>query len=372
MRAAAALSLALLATAAPARAVDDGPLGVRTPGVFRDLFLDMPLADARGPSGPDAGVRLDLRWWFSNDWSVPTRLARGDDVVWVQQDAQTDALELAATVPWSRLGAAPWLERWQTSAELRLLTRWGGWSDGMIEEWHDAIGSWNFQREYHPRNAVHLRLAEEGGRTLADLRGSGTTLSDLALRTSGRLLAGAPRDDGALPWAVALRADLELPTGWLAALGGSGGFEAGLGVAGTAAPLPWLTLHGQGAVRLVPPLARDFPLRPRTIQWGFDLAVVVRLWDRVALVAEDRLSSPLFRGGWSLPAGTKEPEATAYYALFRLQNQISGGVRVGEVTVFFSEDFTPGRRLAADPGPRWFYNSNAPDFVFGISWARTR
>ncbi len=370
MRAAAALSLALLASAAPARAVDDGPLGVRTPGVFRDLFLDMPLADARGPRGPDAGVRLDLRWWFSNDWSVPTRLARGADVVWVQQDAQTDALELAATVPWSRLGAAPWLARWQTTAGLRLLTRWGGWSDGMIEDWHDAIGSWNFQREYHPRDAVHLRLAVEGGRTLADLRRPGTTLSDLALRTSGRLLAGAPRDDGALPWAVALRADLELPTGRLGALGGSGGVEAGLGVAATAAPLRWLTFHGQGALRLVPALSHDLPLRPRTVHWGVDLAVVVRLWGRVALVAEDRLSSPLFRGGWSLPAGTKEPEATAYYGLFRLQNQISGGIRLGEVTVFFSEDFTPGRRLAADPGPRWFYNSNAPDFVFGVSWAR--
>lgn len=364
----AALSLALLAAAVPARAVDDGPLGVRTPGVFRDLFLDMPLADARG-----AGEgRLEARWWFANDWSTPTRLERGGRVVWVQQDAQTDVLQLSATLPWTRLrlGDAPWLSRWQTAAELRVLTRWGGWSDGMIEEWHQVIGSWNFEREYHPRNTVHLRLAEEGGRSLADLHGPGTTLSDLVLRTSGRLLAGAPRDDGTLPWALAVRMDLELPTGRVASLGGSGGLDAGLGVAATSAPTRWLTLHGQGALRLVSPLAHEFPLRVAPVQWGLDLGVVVRLGREVALVAENRLSSPLFRGGWSLPAAHKEPEATAYYGLFRFQNQISGGVRYREVTAFFSEDFTPGRRVSGDRGPGWFYNSNAPDFVFGISWLR--
>jgi hypothetical protein len=89
----------------------------------------------------------------------------------------------------------------------------------------------------------------------------------------------------------------------------------------------------------------------------------------VALVLEDRLSSPLFEGGWSLGA-VKEPEATAYYALFLAHNQISGGVRVGELTAFFCEDFTPGRRISGDPGPNWFYNSNEPDVVLGVSWAR--
>jgi hypothetical protein len=363
---AAALSLALLATAAPARAVDDGPLGLRTPGVFRDLFLDMPLVDARSMGKG----RLDLRWWFANDWSVPTQLARGGHVVRVQQDAQTDVLQLSVTLPWSRFGDAPWLARWQTGAELRLLRRWGGWSDGMIEQWHDAIGSWNFERQFYPRNAVNLTLAEEGGRTLADLHHPGTTLSDLALRTSGRLLSGTPRDDGTLPWALALRADLELPTGRLGALGGSGGLDAGLGLAATAAPSHWLTLHGQGTLRLLPPLPDGFPLRPETLQWGLDLSIVMRLGGSVALIAEDRLSSPLFEGGWSLPRGQKEPEATAYYALFSPQNQLSGGVRIFDVTLFFSEDFTIGKRLASDPGPDWFYNSNAPDFVFGVSWAR--
>jgi hypothetical protein len=359
--------LALLARAAPAAAVPDGPLGVGTPGTFRGLFLEMPLSDAR-PSG--GAWKLDVRWWLANDWSVPTRLTKGDRVVWVQQDEQADVLQLAWTAPWSRFGNEVWLERWRTTAEIRLIQHWGGWTDQGIERWHDLIGTWNFQREFFRRNEVSLRLAEEGGRTLADIHHGQPALSDLTLRTQGLLAQGALGADGALPWAVALRADLKLPTGRVALLGGSGGVDAGLGVTSTLAPLPWLTVHGQGALRLVSPLPHGFPLRPEPLQWGLDLSVVARIVDRVALVLEDRLSSRLFRGGWGLAPGEKEPEATAYYSLFRSYNQISGGLRVGEVTVFFAEDFTPGKRLPTDPGPRWFYNSNSPDVMLGVAWAR--
>jgi hypothetical protein len=358
--------LALLARAAPAAAVPDGPLGVGTPGTFRTLFLEMPLSDARPVAG--AG-RLEARWWLANDWSVPTRLSKGNRVVWVQQDEQADVLQLSLTLPWSRFGREGWLRSWQTSAEIRIIEHWGGWTDQPIERWHGLIGSWNFQREFYPRNAVNLRLAEQGGTTLADLEHPQPALSDLALRTQGRLAEGAPRADGAIPWAVALRGDLKLPTGRLALLGGSGGVDAGLGVTSTLAPVPWFTLHGQAAVRLVSPLPHGFPLQPEPLQWGLDLSLVVRIADRVALIAEDRLSSRLFRGGWALSPGEKEPEATAYYSLFRAYNQISGGLRIGELTVFFSEDFTPGKRLPNDPGPRWFYNSNSPDVMLGLAWA---
>jgi hypothetical protein len=50
---------------------------------------------------------------------------------------------------------------------------------------------------------------------------------------------------------------------------------------------------------------------------------------------------------------------------------VSGGVRWRELTAFFSEDFTPGGRHPADPAAAaWFYESNAPDVVVGIAWAR--
>jgi hypothetical protein len=322
------------------------------------LFLEMPLQDAR----PAPGLRTDVRWWLSNEWAVPTRLRRGDREIRVEQDAQADVLQLSATVPWARVGGP---QGWQTTAELRLLERWGGWTDGIISGWHHLIGSTNFSRSLYPGYHAALRLEETGGRPLLALQHPGLTVSDLALRTQGTLIQ---EERGAL----AMRADVKLPTGRLSAVGGSGAVDAGFGLAATLTPRRWLTVHGMTELRLVSPLPRGFPLQPAPAQWGIDASAVVRLSEHLALILEDRLSSPLFRGGLSLLPAEPDPQSTAYYGLFRPYNQISGGVRFSETTIYFSEDFTPGRRLAADGGPQWFYNSNAPDIVLGVCWTRVR
>lgn len=362
-RAAGALALLhALAAPAPARPVDTGPLGVGTPGPLRGLFLDMPLADAR----PAAAPRLELRWAVANGWSKPTPLVRGGDQVEVQADAQSEELTLAVTIPWDAVADGALARRARTTVEARALVWWGGWTDRPIEAWHALVGAWNFERQLHARDAVRLRLAEPEGATLADVRGARAAAADLALRTQLQLAGGAPEDRVA----AALRLDLKLPVGAVASLTGSGGWDVGAGLAATAAPLPWLTVHALASVRRVSDLPRRFALQPRRWQGGLDLSLVARLGRRVALVLEDRISSPLMERGWRLADGVVEPEATAWYALFHAHNQVSGGVRVGEVTVFFSEDFTPGARIAGDPGPRWFYDSNAPDFVLGVAWAR--
>jgi hypothetical protein len=366
-RLAAALLAGLWPWVAPeAAAASDAPLSVGTPGVFRSLFLELPLADARMQDAP----AVDVRWWLANDWSVPTTLTRDGHVLRVQQDAQTDVLQLSASLPWSRLGKAAWLGRVRTSADLRLMERWGGFTDLPIERWHGLIGATRFQRDRYPADAVHLRLSEDGGASLADVHHAQPALSDLAVRTQATLLEGGAGADGPSRWAVAARCDLKLPTGRLAVLGGSEGVDAGLGLAATLATAGWFTFHGMAALRLVSSLPRGFPLRVEPVQWGLDLSVVLRLDRRWALVLEDRVSSSLFQGGWSLPPGTKEPEPTAYYTLFKPYNQISGGLRIGEATVFLQEDFTPGGRVHGDPGPGWFYNSNSPDVVLGVAWAR--
>jgi len=361
-----AAALLALAAARPAEAVSDAPLSVGTPGIFRGLFLEMPLADAR----QEEAASLDVRWWLSNDWSDPTSLTKNGHVVQVQQDAQTDVLQLSATLPWSLLGGPAWLSRVRTAADLRLMERWGGWTDTPIERWHRLVGAWSFLRDRYPPDAVHVRLSEDGGPTLARIDHAQPALSDLALRTQVTLLEGGARADGEPRWAVAARGDLKLPTGRLALMGGSEGVDAGLGLATTLAPTPWFTFHGMEALRYVSPLPHAFPLRVEPVQWGLDLSLVARLHRLVALLLEDRLSSSLFQGGWSLPSGTDEPEATAYYTLFKPYNQISGGLRIGEATIFVCEDFTPGGRVHGDPGPRWFYNSNSPDVVLGVAWAR--
>ena len=357
-------ALLALSAAGPAAAVSDAPLQVGTPGIFRGLFLEMPLADAR----QGEAASLDVRWWLANDWSVPTTLTKDGQVVEVEQDAQTDVLQLSAALPWSRLGGQGWLTRLRTSADLRLMERWGGWTDTPIERWHRLVGATSFERDRYPPDAVHIRLSQEGGPTLAAIHHAQPAISDLSLRTQATLLEGGP--DGESRWAVAARGDLKLPVGRLAVMGGSEGLDAGLGLSATLAPGPWFTFHGMAALRYVSPLPRGFALRDETWQWGLDLSAVARIHRLVALLLEDRVSSSLFRGGWSLPPGTDDPEATAYYTLFKPYNQVSGGLRIGEATIFFCEDFTPGGRVHGDPGPRWFYNSNSPDLVLGVAWVR--
>jgi hypothetical protein len=360
-----ALAALLLAAAVPAAAApSDAPLGVTTPGPLRALFLDMPLADARG----EARAALDLRWWMVNSWSIPTALARGQDALVVQLDAQIETLQLAVAVPWRRFSASGVAERLTTTVEARALAVWGGWSDGGIEAWHGLVRTSNFQRQHWPRDAVAVRLVETGGPRLVDLRSGRLALGDVALRTALRVVGEGV---GELPsrGALALRLDLKLPAGTPGRLGGSGGFDAGVGVAGSLAATPWLTGHALASLRAVSDLPRGIALQPRRFQAGLDLSLVVRLGP-VVLLLEDRISTPLFEAGWALPAAQDAAAATGWYALFRPHNQVSGGLRWRELTTFLCEDFTPGGRLAVDGGPRWFYDSNAPDVVLGLAWAR--
>lgn len=358
-------AIAALLAAAPAAALSDAPLGATTPGPLRALFLDMPLADARGAARP----AVELRWIAANSWSTPTTVIRGAEVVHVRLDAQVDALQLALALPWGRLGGSALAGRLTTTVEARLQEVWGGWSDGGIETWHRLVGSVNFDRQRWPRDAVAIRLAQEGGPRLVDLRSARLGVGDVALRTALRL-AGAGPGEPEGRFALALRLDLKLPTGTLARLGGSGGPDAGLGLAATRAFSPWLTGHALTSLRVVSRLPQGLALQPRRLQGGIDVSLVARLGP-VALVLEDRFSTPLMESGWRLPATEDAPASTAYYALFRNHNQITGGVRWRSLTAYLSEDFTPGGgRVRPDTGARWFYDSNAPDVVIGVAWGR--
>ena len=74
----------------------DAPLGVRTPGTFRELFLDVTSADARAPRAAE----WDARWLLANDWSTPTTLVRAGRRVQLRSDEQADALSLTVRLPW--------------------------------------------------------------------------------------------------------------------------------------------------------------------------------------------------------------------------------------------------------------------------------
>jgi hypothetical protein len=361
VRSALALTLSVLLASAPAFADDDGParpdrpLGVDTPGPLRQLLLDMPLEDAR-----PGGAALDVRWTLANSWSVPTRLVRSGRVVLVQLDEQADRLTLALRLPWARLaGDGPLSRRVDTTLEWRVTRHWGGYTDRAIEGWH-TLGDFNtFQRPEYPSDAVALHLGEPGGAVVFDVRSPRLAVGDLAVRSALRLAEG---ERLGRPAALALRLDVKLPLGRPADLGGSGGTDAGLGLGGSLPLLTWLTGHAQLSARHVSQLPGGLPLRLRDWQYGAEASLVA--WrGEWALALESRWLSALFERGWHVDANPRQGDALP--AVTWTQNQVTVGLRWRALTAWLSEDWTPGSRPQV--GQTWFFDSNAPDVVLGLS-----
>jgi hypothetical protein len=334
---------------------------MRLLGPLREPFLQPVLADARAP-GP-ASVTLGVA--VANSWSVPTTLERGGRTVRAQMDGQLEVAQLSATLPFRlrRRGAA----RAEATLEVKLLRHRGGITDALIESWHRHGGFTNFGRERHPLDEVRLLLAEEGGATLADVRGAESGFGDVALRARA-VLAEGPRGLGeAARWGVSAALALEAPTGSQRLLFGSGGWEAGAAVMGTYEVRRWLTVHGQAGVVRPSRLPGGFPLQPAALQATFEVSLAAE-WRGFALVVEDRLATRAFASrGWTTvlePPDTVPHTAT--FALLRPHNQITVGVRRGPFTLWFAEDFTPGTA----PGGRWYYDSNGPDVALGLSLRR--
>ncbi len=356
----------LLAFAAAASS--DAPLGVGTPGTFRSLFLDVTGADARAPGPPT----WETRWYLANDWSTPTTLVRGGRRVEVRNDEQGDALSLALRFPWAHGaadasdGSRPLLARISTAVEWRALAHWGGYSDTVVEAWHRFGHYTNFERQRFPRGEVHVALREPGGQTLVEVDRATFALGDLTLRNQVLLAEGGDSRTGAASrYGLSARLDVKLPVGSLDRLGGSGGADAAVGLVGTAEIQPWLTGHALVAASAWSRLQDGFALQPRRWHGTAEVSLAARLGS-YAILLEDRLVTPMFEGGWTLDAASAyQRPSTAEFALLRWHNQITLGMRRGPFSMWLSEDFTPG--AWGGPSATWFYDSNAPDIVFGLA-----
>lgn len=328
-----------------------GPLGLRTQGPLRELFLDVTAADARPIEGPD----FELRWSIANTWNEGMALRRGNDRANQTLDEQADSISLRVRTPWPRFPQV-----W-TAFEWKLTEHWGGWSDAPIESWHGLIGSFNYQRSMFPRNQVRLVYADSGG-TAFDLRSATLAPGDLTARTQVPLLEG--------PIALAARFDFKLPVGSLSSAGGSGGIDAGLGLVATWPATSWLTLHGLAAVSRFSHFASDTALQPKRWHFTGEVSLELELFGSTFLI-EDRILSPLLEPGWT-PSSTAGGEdallSSGLYADFRSHNQISFGLRRGRFSMWLSEDFTPG----ANPNSvlTWMWVSNAPDVVLGFAFTQ--
>ncbi len=112
-----------------------------------------------------------------------------------------------------------WRYRIGERIELRVDAPWvhhsGGFLDGAIKDWHNALGLSNSAREI-PNDQLQL-LYERDGTTYFDLSSAASGIGDVRL-------------SGAYAWpAVTLRAGVKLPTGDATSLTGSGATDFSLG-----------------------------------------------------------------------------------------------------------------------------------------------
>ena len=367
-----AAAAAVLLAAGPAAAAPaaQGPLEVRTPGSLRDLFLDLVLWDARAVTAP----RLQVSWAMANDWSAPTLLQRKLEAVALQLDEQADSLSAQVRIPWGPVAGAAagsFLHRLATAVEVRGTVHWGGWTDGIIEWWHAGLNYNRFDRDQFPRNQVHLDLRNAG--TDGPVRLDGTTFAfgDVVVRNQLLLWEGAePLTEGPAARAgVSLRLDVKIPTGSLARMGGSGGWDVGMGLEGSWQATPWLVGHAMVGLSAWTGSLGGLAMSPRRWHTSVELSLVFLLGE-VALFLEDRWATAVFEGGWEwFDVGQGWVlQSTAYTAALRPQNQITVGVRWGPLSFWVMEDFTLG--YMPKQGAQWFYDTNAPDLALGLTFSR--
>lgn len=362
-----AVALLLAGPGAVKAEPSQGPLGVRTPGTLRDLFLDVVQWDAREVTA----LRVDVGWSMANDWSTPTTLTRDGQVVEVRLDEQSDSLTAAFRLPWGLvLGATEgsFARRLATAIELRGTWHWGGWSDAAIEAWHHVFSFNDFARPTLPRNQTHVELRRPLSNAPVSIQGSTFAFGDVVLRNQLLLWQGGePLRAGPDARAgVSLRLDVKAPTGSLSRMGGSGGWDVGLGMEGTWQATSWLVGHAIVAGSFWSGMSGGLPLQPRA--WhgsvGLSLVAMVGEW---SFVLEDRWATAPFQAGWTFVETNPEwnMQSSAYTAVTHPQNQITGSVRWGPLAFWFMEDFSPGQ--VPGLGPKWFYDTNAPDLAIGLT-----
>jgi len=358
----------LLAPAAPARAAAaQGPLEQRVPGTLRDLFLELVPWDARAVEGP----RLRVGWSVANDWSTPTTLRRGAETVHLQLDEQTDSLEASFRLPWSTFAprSPGWLGRVASEIDVRGTWHWGGWTDRPIQAWHGLWNFYGFKRTLYPTSEIHVSLGGPDPGAPVDVQAPVFSFDDLVLRNQVLLWEGGePLAPGPAARAgVSLRLDLKLPTGSLSRLGGSGGWDVGVAVSASWQATSWLVGHATAGLAAWSGFPVPLAMQPRRWHGSFDLSLVFLAGDW-SFVLEDRLTSPIFPGGWAYVSGGEGEhlQSSATYAAVRTQNQVSLGVRWGPVAFWITEDYFLGWNPGAGPNS-WFYNSNAPDLALGLT-----
>ena len=191
-------------------------------------------------------------------------------------------------------------EHWAGSVELAGLRHSGGVLDGLIDRWHNLFGLPDGGRDSAPRDRLRMVWSADGTQRLL-LEDTHTGVGDLRVGAARALHRSPARD-------LALRVDLELPTGSARRLAGSGGVDVAAGLALTEreafAAFGLLSHFTAGVLR---PSGNDLVGgRLRTLAGYGSWTLVWPVSERLSLKAQLDGHSELVRselkqiGGWSV------------------------------------------------------------------------
>ncbi|UCF67932.1 MAG: DUF3187 family protein [Acidobacteriota bacterium] len=205
------------ATENPAtRRLPSAPLPARHYHPIQLVFLGLPVDSARLTAG--GSWELSFAWAETN--TLASTSARSETPLFF--DLETSRLAFGL-----RYGVS---ERWELSAELPFIYRWGGFLDPIIEEVESAVDRLNPKRVDGPENVVRFVLAR-GSTPIFAFDDNEFGLGDTTLAARVRLAhVVSARERATGTTLVSARAAVKLPTGDEDELLGSGELDVGLGI----------------------------------------------------------------------------------------------------------------------------------------------
>jgi hypothetical protein len=110
----------------------------------------------------------------------------------------------------------------------------GGFLDGFLKSYHDALGVGDYGRENRPQNSFAYQI-NKGGAAWIEADSGGLRLADMTLSAQWALLS----ESSGSPWHVSLLTSLKLPTGDARQGYGSGRMDAGFFLPAQYESGPW-------------------------------------------------------------------------------------------------------------------------------------
>ncbi|MBN8216116.1 MAG: DUF3187 family protein [Spirochaetes bacterium] len=297
---------------------------------------------------PEA-IEFSARVRSDNNWNRPARFTNGTGgEARYAADGEIDSLGISLTVP---LG-----KRWAISLEGSVGLWSGGWMDGLIEDFHRAMGIRDHDRPSGPRDQLRVENGSWTASASEGLLGMGTArIQWVALQNARH--------------ALALRADLGLPLG-LVQRGVRAGLQLGGGLrySGRGGRFQWDL--GAGLAGSSPWMDAIESLTPTPVRFFYDASLTVGLGRGVALVLGHRFAGPLYREGWTYvpragAVGENEYISSGTATLFDTRRQFFTALRWdgprASLHLSLVEDLWPG----AKPG-NLDVVCDGPDLTLGL------